>query len=75
MPNHVHLVLETPRPNLAAGIRRLNGTYAQAFNARRDRAGHVFQGRYKAILIDKEAHLLEVCRYVVLNPVRATCAP
>lgn len=75
MPNHVHLVLETPRPNLAAGIRRLNGTYAQAFNARRDRVGHVFQGRYKAILIDKEAHLLEVCRYVVLNPVRANlCA-
>jgi REP element-mobilizing transposase RayT len=71
MPNHVHLVLETPRPNLAAGMRRLNSTYAQAFNARRDRVGHVFQGRYKAILIDKEPHLLEVCRYVVLNPVRA----
>jgi putative transposase len=71
MPNHVHLVLETPRPNLAAGMRRLNSTYAQAFNARRDRVGHVFQGRYNAILIEKESHLLEVCRYVVLNPVRA----
>jgi REP element-mobilizing transposase RayT len=75
MPNHVHLVLETPRPNLAAGMRRLNSAYAQAFNARRDRVGHVFQGRYNAILIDKEANLLEVCRYVVLNPVRASlCA-
>jgi putative transposase len=70
MPNHVHLVLETLRPNLALGMRRLNSTYAQAFNQRRDRVGHVFQGRYKAILIEKEAHLLEVCRYVVLNPVR-----
>lgn len=71
MPNHVHLVLETPRPNLAIGMRRLNSTYAQAFNQRRQRVGHVFQGRYKAILIEKETHLLEVCRYVVLNPVRA----
>lgn len=71
MPNHVHLVLETPKPNLAAGMRRLNSTYAQAFNARRDRIGHVFQGRYKAILVDRDAHLLELCRYVVLNPVRA----
>ncbi|HJS70311.1 MAG TPA: transposase [Gaiellaceae bacterium] len=71
MPNHFHLVLETPRPNLAVGMRRLNSSYAQAFNQRRDRIGHVFQGRYRAILIEKEAHLLEVCRYVVLNPVRA----
>lgn len=71
MGNHYHLVLETPRPNLALGMRRLNSTYAQAFNQRRARVGHVFQGRYKAILVEKEAHLLEVCRYVVLNPVRA----
>jgi putative transposase len=71
MGNHYHLVLETPRPNLALGMRRLNSTYAQGFNQRHGRAGHVFQGRYKAILIEKEAHLLEVCRYAVLNPVRA----
>jgi putative transposase len=71
MPNHVHLVLETPKPNLALGMRRLNSTYAQAFNQRRGRVGHVFQGRYKAVLVERETHLLEVCRYVVLNPVRA----
>lgn len=71
MGNHYHLVLETPRPNLSLGMRRLNSAYAQSFNARHGRVGHVFQGRYKAILLEKEAHLLEVCRYVVLNPVRA----
>ena len=71
MGNHYHLVLETPRPNLALGMRRLNSTYAQGFNQLHGRVGHVFQGRYKAIFIEKEAHLLEVCRYVVLNPVRA----
>jgi hypothetical protein len=71
MGNHFHLVVETPQPNLARGMRRLNAAYAQGFNARYDRVGHVFQGRYKAVLIEKNAHLLEVCRYVVLNPVRA----
>lgn len=71
MGNHYHVVIETPQPNLALGMRRLNSTYAQAFNERHDRVGHVFQGRYKAILIEKDAHLLEVSRYVVLNPVRA----
>jgi REP element-mobilizing transposase RayT len=71
MENHFHLVVETPRPNLAIGMRRLNSTYAQRFNRRYSRVGHVFQGRYHAILVEKEPHLLEVCRYVVLNPVRA----
>jgi putative transposase len=71
MPNHFHLVLETPRPNLALGMRRLNSTFAQGFNKRHSRVGHVLQGRYHSILIEKEPHLLEVCRYVVLNPVRA----
>jgi hypothetical protein len=52
-------------------MRQLNGVYTQAFNRRHKRVGHVFQGRYKAILIQKESHLLAVCRYVVLNPVRA----
>jgi len=52
-------------------MRQLNGVYTQAFNRRHGRVGHLFQGRFKAILIEKESHLLEACRYVVLNPVRA----
>ncbi len=71
MNNHYHLVVETPEGDLSRGMRHLNGVYTQAFNRRHRRAGHVFQGRYKAILVQKESHLLEVCRYVVLNPVRA----
>jgi len=71
MPNHYHLVIETPEGNLAQGMRQLNGVYTQTFNRRHGQMGHVFQGRYKAILVQKESHLLEVCRYVVLNPVRA----
>lgn len=71
MDNHYHLLIETPEPNLVRGMRRLNGVYTQAFNRRHRRVGHVFQGRYKAILVDKESYLLELCRYVVLNPVRA----
>ena len=71
MDNHYHLLLETPEPNLVQGMRRLNGVYTQAFNRRHRRVGHVLQGRYKSILVDKDAYLLELCRYVVLNPVRA----
>jgi putative transposase len=71
MNNHYHLIIETPDGNLSAGMRQLNGVYTQTFNKRLKRVGHLFQGRYKAILIQKESHLLEVCRYVVLNPVRA----
>ena len=71
MDNHYHLVVETPQPNLPAGMRQLNGVYAQGFNERHDRCGHVFQARYRSILVEKESHLLAVCRYVVLNPVRA----
>lgn len=71
MKNHYHLILETPDGNLSQGMRQLNGVYTQAFNKKHGRVGHVYQGRYKAILIQKESHLLEVCRYVVLNPVRA----
>jgi len=71
MDNHYHLVIETPDGNLSRGMRQLNGVYTQWFNTRHDRVGHLFQGRYKAIIIQKETHLLEVCRYVVLNPVRA----
>jgi len=74
MDNHYHLVIETPDGNLSRGMRQLNGVYTQIFNKRHERVGHIFQGRYKAILIQKESHLLEVCRYVVLNPVRAKAA-
>jgi putative transposase len=71
MDNHYHLVIETLEGNLAKGMRQLNGVYTQAYNRRHARSGHIFQGRYKAILVERESHLLEVCRYVVLNPVRA----
>ena len=71
MDNHYHLLIETPEPNLVAGMRRLNGVYTQAFNRRHGRVGHVFQGRYKSILVDKESYGLELSRYIVLNPVRA----
>jgi putative transposase len=71
MDNHYHIIIETPDSNLSLGMRQLNGVYTQAFNRRHIRAGHLFQGRFKAILIQKDSHLLEVCRYVTLNPVRA----
>ncbi|MDF0665575.1 MAG: transposase [Nitrospira sp.] len=71
MDNHYHLLIETPQPNLSRGMRQLNGTYTQAMNRRHHRVGHLFQGRFTAIVVEKEAHLLELCRYVVLNPVRA----
>jgi len=71
MDNHYHALIETPDGNLSLGMRQLNGVYTQLFNKAHGRAGHLFQGRYKAILIQKDSHLLEVCRYVVLNPVRA----
>ena len=71
MGNHYHLLVETPRPTLSQGMRQLNGIYTQAFNRRHDRVGHLFQGRYKAILVERESYLLELIRYVVRNPVRA----
>jgi len=71
MDNHYHLLIETPDGNLSLGMRQLNGVYTQLFNKRHQRTGHLFQGRYKSILIEKDSYLLEVCRYVVLNPVRA----
>jgi hypothetical protein len=71
MGNHYHLVIETPEGNLVSGVRRLNGVYAQWFNRRHGRVGHLFQGRYKSIIVERESYLLELCRYVVLNPVRA----
>jgi putative transposase len=74
MDNHYHLLIETPQGNLSAGMRQLNGVYTQRFNRRHTRVGHVFQGRFKAILVERENYLLELCRYVVLNPVRAGLA-
>lgn len=74
MNNHYHLVIETPDGNLSKGMRQLNGVYTMRFNQRHHTVGHVFQGRYRAILVQKESHLLEVCRYVILNPVRAKVA-
>jgi len=71
MNNHDHLTIETPDANLSIGMRDLNGIYTQRFNQRHGRVGHLFQGRYKAILIEKEGHLLEVARYSVINQVRA----
>ena len=71
MDNHYHLLIETPDANLSRGMRQLNGVYSQQFNRVHGRVGHVFQGRYKAILVEKERYLLELARYIVLNPVRA----
>jgi len=71
MDNHYHLLVETPDANLAKGMRQLNGIYTQTFNRTYARVGHVFQGRYKSILVEKDSYLLELSRYIVLNPVRA----
>jgi len=71
MSNHYHLMIETPQPNLSRGMRQLNGMYTQRFNRRHIRAGHVFQGRFKSIVVDRDAYLLELSRYIVRNPVAA----
>jgi putative transposase len=71
MNNHYHLLVETYEGNLSQGMRQLNGVYSLRYNGRHTKVGHVFQGRYKAILVEKEAYLLELSRYIVLNPVRA----
>lgn len=71
MGNHYHIMLETVEGNLAQGMRQLNSLYSQEFNRRHKLVGHVLQGRYKSILVQKESYLLQLSRYVVLNPVRA----
>ncbi len=71
MDNHYHLLLETPEGKLVQGMRRLNSVYTQSFNRRHGRVGHVLQGRYKSIVVERESYLLELCRYIVLNPLRA----
>jgi len=75
MDNHYHILIETPNANLSKGKRQLNGVYTQTFNRAHNRVGHVFQGRYKSILIEKHSYLLELARYIVLNPVRANMVP
>ena len=71
MTNHYHMILETPQANISKVMHFINGSYTNYINKKRDRSGHLFQGRYKAILIDKDNYLLELSRYIHLNPVRA----
>jgi REP element-mobilizing transposase RayT len=74
MVNHYHLMIETPEANLSKGMHHLNASFCQAHNKRYDTVGHLFQGRFKSIVVDRESYLLELARYVVLNPVRAGMA-
>ena len=71
MSNHYHLLIETRQANLSKGMKYINGVYTQQFNKRHKRVGHVFQGRFKGILVESDKYLLELARYIVLNPVRA----
>ena len=71
MGNHYHAVVQTHRPNLSRLMRHLNGVYTLRYNRRHGKVGHLFQGRFKAVLVDEDSYFLEVCRYVDLNPVRA----
>ena len=71
MDNHFHLLVQTPQPNLSRGMQHLKGSYAQWFNRRHDRQGPLFAGRFQARLVQRDAHLVEVLRYIALNPVRA----
>jgi len=71
MTNHYHLVIETPRANLSSVMHYVNGSYTNYINIKKRRSGHLFQGRYKAILVDRDSYLLELSRYLHLNPVRA----
>ncbi len=75
MPNHYHLLLKTTQPGLSDGMQYLNGTYAARYNTAHSRTGHVFQGRFHAELIRRDAHLLQALRYIALNPVRAGITP
>ncbi len=71
MGNHYHLLIETPQANLNKIMHYINGSYTTYINIRRKRSGHLFQGRYKAILVDKDSYIMELSRYIHLNPVRA----
>jgi putative transposase len=74
MTNHLHLLLETPEPNLGLGMRGLHGDYALEFNKRHGLSGHVFQGRFGAVRVKDDAHLLTVIRYIDRNPTEAGLA-
>ena len=74
MPNHYHATLQPTLPNLSAAIRRLNSVYAQWWNTRHGLVGHVFQGRFKDQIVDEDAYMLTLSRYVAMNPVRAGLA-
>jgi putative transposase len=71
LDTHFHLLVMTPDPNLDRGLKHLNGVYAQGFNHRHGRIGHLVQDRYRAVIVEREAHLRESIRYIALNPVRA----
>jgi len=75
MDNHVHLLIETPQENLSEGMQQLLGQYAQKFNVHHGFSGHLFQGRFHSVLVRSNWHLLELARYIVLNPVRAGMRP
>ena len=70
MPNHYHLVVQTPRANLSAAMGWFQTTYTIRFNARHRRSGHLFQGRFKAHLVEADAYAMELIKYIHLNPVR-----
>ena len=74
MGNHYHLILQPSESGISAGLRQLNGVYGQSFNRRHRRVGHVFAGRFKSLLVDRDNYLLQVARYLALNPVRAGLA-
>jgi REP element-mobilizing transposase RayT len=74
MDNHYHLLMETPEGNLSQIMQHINGSYTTYFNVKRKRAGHLFQGRYNAILVEADSYALELSRYIHLNPVRAGTA-
>jgi putative transposase len=71
LPNHYHVVMETSAANLSLGMQWLNGAYAQAFNRIHGYRGHLFQGRFHSVLVESDWHLIELSRYLALNPVRA----
>jgi len=70
MDNHYHLLIETPQTNLSRGMRQLNGVYTQRSNILHGSGGRVFQGRFKAVLVERDSSLLDLCRHIVLNPLR-----
>lgn len=75
MNNHYHLLIETPVPNLSDGMRHLNGVYSQRFNRKTVRVGHLMQGRYTSLLVDKDSYLLTLAKYIITNAVASSmCA-